>query len=162
MANPFSFPTGFHLLISTHECVFSWSHESLEPVFRSATNGGILAARQSGDGRGTLAIADSQVVILQNVNTGTNREYKLEGEEVRTQSSYRFYSKVFASRATSAFYSIRATRAYFSSHAPSVRQYKPIQSPGRAPSSQRIRIPRLQASWLRRKAQTCEVQTCFS
>ncbi|KAF2814730.1 WD40 repeat-like protein [Mytilinidion resinicola] len=80
MANHFSFPNGFHLLIATHKRVFSWSQDGLVPVFRSATHG-ILAARQSGDGRGILAIADSQIVILQNVRPGMSREYKLKGED---------------------------------------------------------------------------------
>jgi hypothetical protein len=82
MANLFFFPSGFHLVIATHKCVFSWSKDDIVPVFRPASNGGILAARQSGDGCGTLAIADSQVVILRNVQPGKNREYKLKGADV--------------------------------------------------------------------------------
>ncbi|KAF2837025.1 hypothetical protein M501DRAFT_938708, partial [Patellaria atrata CBS 101060] len=77
----FTFPTNDHLVIITQRHVLNWDAKGISKVFLSASEG-ILAAKESKDGSGTLAIADSQVVVLHDrVDQATQRSYKLNGTE---------------------------------------------------------------------------------
>lgn len=79
----FRFPEGAHLLITTSKAIYSWSASGLVTAFRSGS-GGIVAAKQAGDGSNTLAVVDSEVVVLHDAERGMDRSYRLRGTEVRT------------------------------------------------------------------------------
>jgi hypothetical protein len=86
MARTFSKSAGFfqsnHLVIVTESRVQSWDKSGLRTIFTSGSNG-ILAAKESNDGLGTLAIADRHLVLLHEVTKGMEKSYKLKGAEVR-------------------------------------------------------------------------------
>jgi hypothetical protein len=86
MARSFSKSAGFlqsnHLVIVTESRVQSWDKSGLRTIFTSGSNG-ILAAKESNDGNGTLAIADRHLVLLHEVIKGMEKSYKLKGAEVR-------------------------------------------------------------------------------
>lgn len=71
----------YHLAITTPRHILRWDGNGLTSVFESAS-GGILTARESKDGSGLLAIADSQVVLLYDVVSGQDRSYRLKGIDV--------------------------------------------------------------------------------
>ncbi|KAF2084426.1 WD40 repeat-like protein [Saccharata proteae CBS 121410] len=77
---PFAFPNTHHLVITTQERVLSWGGDGLTSAFASGS-GGILAAKEARDGSGLLAVADSQVVVLHDVNHGMERSYRLKGTD---------------------------------------------------------------------------------
>jgi hypothetical protein len=78
----FIFPTDQHLVITTEQHVLSYDSNGPNKIFKSGS-GGILAAKETRDGSGTLAIADSQVVVLHQVEHGMERSYRLKGTDVR-------------------------------------------------------------------------------
>jgi hypothetical protein len=80
----FTFPSDHHLVITTEQHVLSYDRNGLNQIFKSGS-GGILAAKETRDGSGTLAIADSQVVVLHQVERGMERSYHLKGIDVRAQ-----------------------------------------------------------------------------
>jgi hypothetical protein len=77
----FAFPSDHHLIITTEQHVISYDRNGLNRIFKSGSSG-ILAAKQTKDGSGTLAIADSQVVLLHQVERGMERSYRLKGTDV--------------------------------------------------------------------------------
>lgn len=81
MANHFSFPNSYHLLIVTHSSVLAWNQAGLTPIFSSGPAGGILAAKKAANDTGLLAIADSQVVILHDIQRGRDKNYRFRGTE---------------------------------------------------------------------------------
>jgi len=78
----FNFPSDHHLVITTEQHVLSFDHRGLHKIFKSGSSG-ILASKEAVDGSGTLAIADSQVVVLHQVEKGMEKSYRLKGTEVR-------------------------------------------------------------------------------
>jgi hypothetical protein len=80
-ANDFQFPHSHHLVVVTKRRVLAWDSTELRPVFNSGS-AGILAAKESGNGSGTLAIADSQIVVLHKVEKTRERSYRLKGDDV--------------------------------------------------------------------------------
>jgi len=68
-----------HLVIATEKAVLCLDKDGLVSIFTSSSSG-ILAAKEAKDGRGTLAIADSQVVVLHNVEKG-DKSYRLKGTD---------------------------------------------------------------------------------
>ena len=79
MADRFSFPNSYHLLIVTHSSALTWNQAGLTPIFGSGLAGSILAAKKAANDAGLLAIADSQVVILPNVQRGRDKNYCFKG-----------------------------------------------------------------------------------
>ncbi|KAJ9660010.1 hypothetical protein H2201_007115 [Coniosporium apollinis] len=79
----FSFPSSHHLIVTTDEHVLAWDAQGLRSIFSSAS-GGILAAKEAKDGNGLLAIADSQVVLLHDINRGKERSYRLRSTDAST------------------------------------------------------------------------------
>jgi hypothetical protein len=77
----FTPPSDHHLVITTEQHVLSYDSDGLNRIFKSGS-GGILAAKETRDGSGTLAIADSQVVVLHQVERGMERSYRLKGTDV--------------------------------------------------------------------------------
>jgi len=73
------FPDSHHLVIATEKAVLCLDRDGLVSIFTSSSSG-ILAAKEAKDGRGTLAIADSQVVVLHNVEKG-DKSYRLKGTD---------------------------------------------------------------------------------
>ncbi len=80
----FAFPTSHHLIITTPEHVHSVNKAGSREIF-STRSKGILAARETKDGRGTLGISDSHNVILHRIEDGLERSYRLKGSEVCAQ-----------------------------------------------------------------------------
>lgn len=78
----FPFPDSHQLIITTPKGVFIWSKHGILPAFYSGT-GGIVAARKTTEDGQLLAVADSQVVVLHDMQKGINRSYKLKGSDVR-------------------------------------------------------------------------------
>jgi hypothetical protein len=66
--------------VTTHKQILSWDKDGLKPVFISGSEG-ILAAKEAKDNGALLAVADSQVVILHDVNSEIQRSYKLKGTD---------------------------------------------------------------------------------
>jgi hypothetical protein len=75
------FPSAHHLIIVTEREVLSWNEQTLRKVFTSSSSG-ILAAKEANDGSQTLAVADSQVVVLHQVDKGMEKSYRLKGTDV--------------------------------------------------------------------------------
>ena len=76
-----SLPVGYQLIVTTKNCVYSWDQTGVTELFKSETGGIVAAKKLSGDGE-TLAVADSQVVVMHNNQRGRHRTYKLKGSEV--------------------------------------------------------------------------------
>lgn len=79
--NLFSFPPSQQLIVTTTSGVFVWDMNGLTEIFRSGSEG-IVAAKKVGTDNGVLAVADSQVVVLHNIEKGMQRSYRLKGSEV--------------------------------------------------------------------------------
>jgi len=77
----FVFPPDQHLVIATEKRVLSWSGDGTATIFTSGSSG-ILAAKEATDGSSTLAVADSQVVVLHDLDRGMDRSYRLKGTDV--------------------------------------------------------------------------------
>jgi hypothetical protein len=77
----FRFPNSHHLVVVTRRRVLAWDATEVRPIFDSGS-AGILAAKESGNGSGTLAIADSQIVLLHKVEKTRERSYRLKGADV--------------------------------------------------------------------------------
>jgi hypothetical protein len=75
------FPSAQHLVIVTEQNILTWDATGIRKAFSSGSNG-ILAAKEARNGSGTLAIADSQVVLLHQVERGLERSYRLKGTDV--------------------------------------------------------------------------------
>ena len=77
------FPRSHELIITTTDRVYSWTWKGLTELFSSGS-GGIVAAKKTRNGRGLLAIADSQILVLHDVKQGMKQSYRLKGTEVGT------------------------------------------------------------------------------
>lgn len=76
-----TFPKSHHLIVTTAKGVFTWGSHGVKEIFRSGSEG-IIAAKRASNGSGLLAVADSQVVVLHDVNKGMQRSYRLKGSDV--------------------------------------------------------------------------------
>ena len=79
--NQFRFPASHHLVITTAESVLQLSKKGVLPLLNSPS-GGILAVREAKNGSGNIALADGQIVIVQNVKKIANRTFKFHAEKV--------------------------------------------------------------------------------
>ena len=85
----FTFPRFHHLIVTTAKGVFTWGSHGVKEIFRSGSEG-IVAAKKASNISGLLAVADSQVVVLHDVNKGMQRSYRLKGSDVCAPSSVAF------------------------------------------------------------------------
>lgn len=77
----FSFPPSNRLVITTTRGVYIWDVYGISKIFRSGSEG-IVAAKKIASGREMLAVADSQVVVLHDIDGGMQRSYRLKGSDV--------------------------------------------------------------------------------
>jgi hypothetical protein len=77
----FKFPQSHHLVVVTKKHVLSLDNNGLRKIFTSGSEG-IMAAKESPDGSGTLAIADSLIVLLHRIEMGLNQSHRLRSAEV--------------------------------------------------------------------------------
>ena len=75
------FPPLYRLIVTTTRGVYAWDMDGVIELFRSGSEGIVAAKKLSGHGE-MLAVADSQVVILHDINKGMQRSYRLKGSEV--------------------------------------------------------------------------------
>ena len=78
---PTLFPPSYRLIVTTTRGVYAWDMDGVTELFRSGSEG-IVAARKLTGHSEILAVADSQVVILHDINKGMQRSYRLKGTEV--------------------------------------------------------------------------------
>ena len=78
---PIRFPSEYQLIVTTSQGVFAWDMLGVTELFRSGS-GGIVAAKKLTNDRPSLAVADSQVVILHDAEKGMQKSYRLKGSEV--------------------------------------------------------------------------------
>lgn len=109
----FNFPDSHHLIITTSKGVFIWDREGILPVFQSET-GGIVASRKTANDSELLAVADSQVVLLHDMNRGDKKTYKLRGSDVRV-GLLAIRCEADIARAMSACFNMHKTRTACSS-----------------------------------------------
>ena len=76
-----SFPLSYHLIVTTTRSVYAWDMNGVTELFRSGSEGIVAAKKLSGLSE-MLAVADSQVVVLHDINKGMQRSYRLKGSEV--------------------------------------------------------------------------------
>lgn len=76
------FPTGYQLIATSSRGVYAWDMSGVSELFNSGSAGIVASKKVAGD-KGTLAVADSQVVILHDVKKGMQKSYRLKGSEVR-------------------------------------------------------------------------------
>lgn len=77
----FPFPPSNRLVITTTKGVYIWDVYGISEIFRSGSEG-IVAAKKIASGSEMLAVADSQVVVLHDINGGLQRSYRLKGSDV--------------------------------------------------------------------------------
>ncbi|KAF2667113.1 WD40 repeat-like protein [Microthyrium microscopicum] len=73
-----AFPSTHHLVAVTQKNVLTWDSNGIRRIFTSGSSG-IIAAKESKNG--TLAISDSHLVLLHEVEKGLERSYRLKGAE---------------------------------------------------------------------------------
>jgi hypothetical protein len=69
------FPESHHLLLTKEKQVLCLDASGLSHIFTSNSNP-ILAAKESTDGRGTLALADGTVMLLHSLDRGWSHKLK--------------------------------------------------------------------------------------
>lgn len=78
----YSIPHSHHLIVTTKRGVYSWGSAEVRQLFQS-TSEGIVAAKKTSDGKNLLAVADSQIVVLQDLKKGNRiQSYSLKGTDV--------------------------------------------------------------------------------
>ena len=75
------FPPQQRLIITTAKSIYAWDTHGMTEMFHSRTEG-IVAAKTLGSDKDTLAVADSQVVVLHELKGTRQRSYRLKGSEV--------------------------------------------------------------------------------
>jgi len=75
------FPPQNSLVITTTTGVYVWDVYGVTEIFRSGSEG-IVAAKKLTSCNGMLAVADSQVVVLHEIQGGTQKSYRLKGSQV--------------------------------------------------------------------------------
>jgi hypothetical protein len=79
--NAFQFPSTHHLNVVTKQHVLTVDNNGPRRIYTSGS-GGIMAAKEAPDGSGTLAIADSMIVLLHRIDKGMDQSHRLKGAEV--------------------------------------------------------------------------------
>jgi hypothetical protein len=79
-ASPIRMPSSHHLVITTESRILCYDQDGLGHIFTSGSHG-IVAAKEASNGQ--LAIADSQVVIMQEIGKNAEKSLRLKGNEVR-------------------------------------------------------------------------------
>lgn len=74
-------PALYKLIVTTTSGVYTWDRSGISQIFRSGSEG-IVAAKKLDDNSDMLAVADSHVVILHDIEKGNQRSYRLKGSEV--------------------------------------------------------------------------------
>jgi hypothetical protein len=77
----FIFPRSHHLVTVTKKHVLTLDDHGLRNIFRSGSEG-IMAAKEAPDGNGTLAIANSMIVLLHRIERGLDQSHRLKSAEV--------------------------------------------------------------------------------
>lgn len=78
---PFTFPAGHHLVITTSSGIYSWDSSGTHQIFSSSKKG-ILAAKEAKDGSQMLAVADKHNVVLHDCKRERDESWGLSGDEV--------------------------------------------------------------------------------
>lgn len=78
--------------------MYIWDIYGVTEIFRSGSEG-IVAANRIAIGREMLAVANSQVGALHELNSGLQKSYRLRGSEVSTVSHMSYTSTDCSSRA---------------------------------------------------------------
>lgn len=78
-------PTTHRLLIATAESILLLSEKGVRPILNSPS-GGILAVKEAKNGSGNIALADGQIIIIQNIEKVAGKTFKLHAEKVCTTS----------------------------------------------------------------------------
>jgi hypothetical protein len=89
----FSFPAKHHLSVVTERNVLAWNATGIRKTFTSGSNG-ILAAKETRNGSGTLAVSDSHVVFLHQVEQGMGKSYRLKGADVSLSHVFSKFPKL--------------------------------------------------------------------
>lgn len=76
-------PTNHRLLVATSENILLLSKKGVRPLLNSPS-GGILAVKEAKNGSGNIALADGQIVIIQNIEKVAGNTFKLHAEKVCT------------------------------------------------------------------------------
>jgi hypothetical protein len=79
LSQGFEIPPSHQIVVTTTQGVYTWSRGGVAEVFRSGSEG-ILAAKTTNGY--TLAIADSQLVLLHDISKGMQQSYRLKGRQV--------------------------------------------------------------------------------
>jgi hypothetical protein len=77
----FKFPSTHHLNVVTKKNVLALDRNGLRKIYTSSS-GGIIAAKESPDGTGALAVADSFIVLLHRIEKGLDASHKLKSTQV--------------------------------------------------------------------------------
>jgi hypothetical protein len=77
----FKFPATHHLVVTTKKHVLTVDGDGIRKIFTSGS-GGIMAAKEAPDGSGTLAIADSMIVLLHRIERGMDHSHRLKSAAV--------------------------------------------------------------------------------
>ena len=81
---PKQFPVDYQLVVTTSRGVFAWDMLGVTELFKSGSGGIVAAKKLTGDNM-SLAVADSQVVILHDVGRSIQKSYRLKSSEVLSQ-----------------------------------------------------------------------------
>ena len=77
------FPKFHQLIVTTAKGIYVWTRDGFKEVFCSGT-GGIVAAKKLSHSSNLVAVADSQIVVLHDINRGQQHSHKLKGTDVGT------------------------------------------------------------------------------
>jgi hypothetical protein len=77
----FVFPRNHHLVVVTKKHVLTLDDHGLRGIFASGSEG-IMAAKEAPLGNGTLAIANSMIVLLHRIERGLDQSHRLKSTEV--------------------------------------------------------------------------------
>lgn len=78
---PAKLPSDYQLIVTTSRGVYAWDMSGVSQLFHSGSAGIVASKKVAGD-NGTLAVADSEVVILHDVKEGMQKSYRLKSAEV--------------------------------------------------------------------------------
>ena len=82
---------GCQLIVTTPNDVYSWSTNGVQEIFHTHSSG-ILAAKRTLNHRNLLAVSDSRVVVLHDLDNATTNSYRLRGTKVRKQDGGESFS----------------------------------------------------------------------
>ena len=88
-----------HLVVTTARGVYDWNCRGTVELFSSSSRG-IVTARKMQTDKDLLAVADSQVVVVHDVERGMQRTYRLKSEEQVCIRIHRYESPLTHSLST--------------------------------------------------------------